>query len=146
MKDGEQAQRRRLDRIPIWKEGEPLPEPTHIQSNPAHDATRNDFIRMAEENNRLVKELQKLRAAAPIPTDVDAIRNFRDIDAVSYWNQAKTDKKLPKAKDYAPSSENELTQSVSLRVWIAKMINGMTLDELGFVRAAVDLVLKEKRK
>jgi hypothetical protein len=59
----EQAQRKRLDLIPIWKEGEPLPEPTHIQSNHDHDATRNDYTRMVKENNRLVQEIQKLRAA-----------------------------------------------------------------------------------
>jgi hypothetical protein len=52
---------------------------------------------------------------------------------------------LPVAQDYSPASENELTQSVSLRVWIAKMLNSMTLDELGFVRSSVDLVLARRK-
>jgi hypothetical protein len=67
----------------------------------------------------------------------------RRLDRIPIWKEGEP---LPKVQDYAPSSETELTQSVSLRVWIAKMLNGMTLDELGFVRAAVDLVMKEKRK
>jgi hypothetical protein len=76
-----------LERKTIWKEGEPLPEPTG-----------------------------------------------RIGDGV-----------MPGVKDYAPASETELTQSVSLRVWIAKMLNGMSLVELDVVRASVDLVLASRK-
>jgi hypothetical protein len=47
--------------------------------------------------------------------------------------------------NYAPASETELTQSVSLRVWIAKMINDMSLDELEVVRASVEFVLTSRK-
>ena len=56
---------KRLERQTIWKEGEPLPEPKTIPDNPEHDASRNDYIRLVTENNLLVRELQKLRAAVP---------------------------------------------------------------------------------
>jgi hypothetical protein len=115
---------RRLDRIPIWKEGEPLPITGGAM--PYNEYEFYDALSRA-----------RIGDAVPIPVDVN-VHQFiagKDVDDV-----------MTKVQDYAPSSETELTQSVSLRVWIAKMINGMTLDELGFVRAAVDLVLKEKRK
>lgn len=53
---------KRLERQTIWKEGEPLPEPKTIPDNPEHDASRNDYIRVVTENNRLVHELQKVRS------------------------------------------------------------------------------------
>lgn len=68
-------------------------------------------------------------------------KHGRRLDRIQVWKESGP---LPTIQDYAPSSENELTQSVSLRVWIAKMINGMSLDELGFVRAAVDYVLTSR--
>jgi hypothetical protein len=135
MKDGEQAQRKRLDRIPVWKEGEPFPEPAPIPSNHNHD--RSGAMPYTKEEFYATFGKARIGDAVPIPAGVDVreIITGADVDEV-----------MSKVQDYAPSSENELTQSVSMRVWIAKMINGMTLDELGFVRAAVDLVLKEKRK
>jgi len=80
---------KRLERQTIWKEGDPLPEPKTIPDNPEHDASRNDYIRLVTENNRLVQELHKLRQEqAPastvwkplsenlIPSDAPSVRAF----------------------------------------------------------------------
>jgi predicted phage-related endonuclease len=47
--------------------------------------------------------------------------------------------------EYAPSSNTELTRSVSLRVWIAKAINDMSIDELEVVRSSVEFVFSSRQ-
>ncbi len=108
------------------------------------DAER-EKIRLEEEARaeakaqaaRLVAE-QKFKEAQEILTPV--AKSAKPAEATSVDAVASST-----VVEYAPASENELTQSVSLRVWIAKAINDMSIDELEVVRSSVEFVFSSRQ-
>jgi hypothetical protein len=101
------------------------------------------------ESELLEKAIEAARRAAPlkfssdIPTEAgqktasEAVRpdGANAVDAVA----------SSPVVEYAPSSNTELTRSVSLRVWIAKAINDMSIDELEVVRSSVEFVFSSRQ-
>jgi predicted phage-related endonuclease len=110
------------------------------------------------ESERLEKAIEAARMAAPLKFSSDIPPVASSPVVVVPAGRFRADQSIPlelfplveavassPVVEYAPASENELTQSVSLRVWIAKAINDMSIDELEVVRSSVEFVFSSRQ-